>query len=109
MRSQSRERLFSLLDFTEHTMLELADVTLDQMCEQFTQTVSGRQYGCGEQMMSGLFDALPAFSRMGARRLPHTLRFLKAWRHLTPSRRRLALTLGCWGTICGRLVEQYHG
>ena len=72
-----------------------------KMCELFTRLyLGGEQCGCGEQMMAGLFDAFPAFSRMGARRLPRTLRALEAWRRLTPSR--------CWAAICWRLVERGH-
>ena len=59
--SQSREKLFSLLDLTERTMMELAEPRWDRKC------ASGEQSGCGEQMMAGLFDAFLAFSRMGAR------------------------------------------
>ena len=101
--TQSRERLFSMLDLTEHTMMELADVTLDQnVCELFTQLYLGPELcGCGEQVMASL-DAFPAFSQMGARKRPRALR--KAWRRLTPSRRRKALMLGCWAAICWRLV-----
>ena len=58
--------------------------------------------------MAGLFDAFPAFSRMGARRQPRTLQALKAWRRLTPSRRRKGLMLGCGAAICCRLVERGH-
>ena len=104
--TQSRERLFSLLDLTEHTMMELADATLDrQKCELFTQLcLGGEQRGCGEHMMAGLFGAFPTFSRMGAQRLPRTLRSLKAWRCLTPSRRRKALMLGCWDSRSSTLL-----
>ena len=108
--TQSREMLFSLLNLTEHTMMKLTDATLDQkMSELFTRLYLGsEQCGCGEQTMVGLFDAFLAFSRMGARRLPRTLRALEAWRRLTPSRRRKPLMLGCWAAICWRLVERGH-
>ena len=55
---------------------------------------------------SGSLRCLPG--RMGARRLPRTLRALEAWRHLTPSWRRKALMLGCWAAIGWRLVERGH-
>ena len=73
--TQSREKLFSLLDLAEHTMMELTDSTLDQkMWELFTRLyLGGDRCGCGDQMTAGLFDAFPTFSRMGARRSPRTL------------------------------------
>ena len=56
--------------------------------------------------MAGVFDAFPAFSRIEVRKLPCTLRALKAWWRLTPSRRRKALLLGCWQATFWRLVER---
>ena len=72
-------KVTELLDHTEHTVVELADATLDQkMCQQFTQLfLAGEHCGCGEEMMAGLFYACPAYSQMGARRLPRTLRGLE--------------------------------
>ena len=32
-RTRSREKLFSLLDLAEHTMMELTDATLDRTCQ----------------------------------------------------------------------------
>ena len=87
--TQFREKLFSLLDLTEHTMMELADATLDQkMCRRATRL--------WEPMMAGFFDAFLAFSRMGVRELPRTIQALKAWPRLAPKRGK-ALMFGMLG------------
>ena len=78
--------------------MRLLDATLDhRVCELFTRLyLGGEQSGCEEQMIAGFFDAFPAFSKMGVRRLPHSLQDLKS----------RALMLGCWAAICRRLVQQ---
>ena len=97
-----------LLGLRGDKMMEMADANW-KMCELFTQLFfGGEQCGCGKQMMAGLFDAFPALSRMGARRLPRALQVLKTWRCVTASRRRKALMLELWTTICWRLVERGH-
>ena len=70
--TQYREKLFSLLDPTEHTIMELTYATLDQKMRELCRSLylGGEQCGCGEQKIAGLFDAFPAFSWMGASRLP---------------------------------------
>ena len=40
--TQSREKLFALLDYAEHTVMVLTEATLHQkMCELFTSSVLG--------------------------------------------------------------------
>ena len=84
--SQSREKLFPLLDLTEYMMMDLTDATLDQqICELFTRLyLGGEQCGCGEQMMACLFDVLRSAGwDLGGYRVPSGP--WKAWRSLTPS------------------------
>ena len=79
--SQSREKLFSLLDLAEHTMMDMADATLDRkMCELFTQLrFGGEQCGCGEQIPS---------------------RPRKPGGVSHPAGDAKLLMLGCWAAIC---------
>ena len=99
--SQSREKLFSLLDLTEYMMMDLTDATLDQqLCELFTRLyLGGEQCCCGEQMwrVSSTLCQLSASPGLEGLAASHTHPATQG-----------SLMLGCWAAICWRLVVRGH-
>ena len=102
------DRFFSWRGITELELTRMRDEEVDAaFCQYCTEKyLAGEQCNFGEQTTAAWLHAHPSFGRAGARFMPRTWRAMKAWRRLTPGRRRRGVALAVWCGLAWRLVEK---
>ena len=103
-------RYFSDVGLNTRQILQKTDSEIDElMCSYFpNHYLQGEQSSFGDQTVAAWVNLNPGFGRVGGRKLPRTWRALKAWRRLTPGRRRKALALPVWCGLAWRLAARGH-
>ncbi|CAK0866856.1 unnamed protein product [Prorocentrum cordatum] len=104
------DRFYSRAGLSRRQILAKPDTEIDElMCNYMTENyLQGEQSNYGDQTVAAWVSANPDFGRVGGRKLPRTWRALKAWRRLTPGRRRKALALPVWCGLAWRLAQRGH-
>ncbi|CAK0880972.1 unnamed protein product, partial [Prorocentrum cordatum] len=104
------DRFYSRAGLSRREILAKPDTEIDElMCNYMTEKyLQGEQSNYGDQTVAAWVSANPDFGRVGGRKLPRTWRALKAWRRLTPGRRRKALALPVWCGLAWRLAQRGH-
>ncbi|CAK0899857.1 unnamed protein product [Prorocentrum cordatum] len=104
------DRFYSRVGLSRRQILAKPDTEIDEvMCNYMTEHyLQGEQSNYGDQTVAAWVSANPDFGRVGGRKLPRTWRALKAWRRLTPGRRRKALALPVWCGLAWRLAQRGH-
>ncbi|CAK0867094.1 unnamed protein product [Prorocentrum cordatum] len=104
------DRFYSRVGLSRRQILAKPDTEIDElMCNYMTENyLQGEQSNYGDQTVAAWVSANPDFGRVGGRKLPRTWRALKAWRRLTPGRRRKALALPVWCGLAWRLAQRGH-
>ncbi|CAK0850742.1 unnamed protein product, partial [Prorocentrum cordatum] len=104
------DRFYSHAGLSRREILAKPDTEIDElMCNYMTEKyLQGEQSNYGDQTVAAWVSANPDFGRVGGRKLPRTWRALKAWRRLTPGRRRKALALPVWCGLAWRLAQRGH-
>ncbi|CAK0838915.1 unnamed protein product [Prorocentrum cordatum] len=81
---------------------ELDGQLVEYMNEEFLKGVKALR---GEKLLAGLMFFHPDFGRLGGLHLPRSLRCLKGWKKLSPSRSRKPLVFAIWAALAVELCR----
>ncbi|CAK0812006.1 unnamed protein product [Prorocentrum cordatum] len=81
---------------------ELGGQLVEYMNEEFLKGVKAWR---GEKLLAGLMFFHPDFGRLGGLHLPRSLRCLKGWKKLSPSRSRKPLVFAIWAALAVELCR----
>ena len=83
------------------------DAAVDEAVVQYMTDsyAAGLQAHVGEVLAAGLIHFLPAYGRLGCRRLPRMWKALKGWRLRTPSRSRVPFPFPVWAGVVWELCR----
>ncbi|CAK0800111.1 unnamed protein product, partial [Prorocentrum cordatum] len=93
------------ISYLEKSLPELKELDgqlVEYMNEEFLKGVKAWR---GEKLLAGLMFFHPDFGRLGGLHLPKSLRCLKGWKKLSPSRSRKPLVFAIWAALAVELCR----